>query len=102
MQIICLFFPAFVALKKAVDKKDRIIDIITKYAIYNAFVNLITLLIIKVFRNADYVIGSGSFTVPFSINYLAVSIVIAFILPRIVLYMKKNVEISVGREKWKK
>ena len=98
MQIICLFFPTFISLKKVVDKKDRVIDIIIKYGVYNVFINLITIYIFKVLKGANYVINSNVFTESFSVAYLLISTIVAFIIPRIALYMKKNIKIEIERE----
>lgn len=98
MQLICLFFPAFISLKKVVDKKDRIIDIIIKYATYNVFVNLITIYLFRVLKGENYVINSDVFTESFSVAYLLISSIVAYIIPRIALYMKKNIKIEIERE----
>ena len=98
MQLICLFFPAFISLKKVVDKKDKVIDIVIKYAIYNVFLNLITIYIFRVLKGENYVINNNIFTESFSLAYLLISIIVAYIIPRIALYMKKNVKIEIEKE----
>lgn len=98
MSIICLFFPAFIALKKSKKDIKKIYTIIENYIIYCLLINFFTMLIIRVFKNGDYIFDSNTFTVRFSFNYILVSCCIAYILPSIIKFIKANFSFKIVRK----
>lgn len=103
MEFVCLFFPTFISLSvlEKIEKKKENIEIISRYAIYNIMINLIGLLITAYLNNFEVLMVENLFTIVFSIKYLALTSVIAFILPHAINYIKHNFKIKFKREKIK-
>lgn len=103
IEIICLFFPAFISLSvlEKIEKKNEIIEIISRYAIYNIMINLTGLLITAYLNNFEVLMVENLFTIVFSIKYLVLTSMVAFILPHAINYIKNNFKIKFKREKIK-
>lgn len=99
MYIICLFFPGLIALSYAVNEKDKFYKIISEYAKYTILINLLLLVCLMVLMDPHYLVNEYLFTIRFSVIYLISGSILAFILPRIIGYLKKNINISLSRNK---
>lgn len=95
-EFICLFLPAFLTLTKK-DLKDTPVNVIKKYATSVLAINFIAMLAIYVLH---HITGSTTieYTYTFTLKYLALTCVLAKILPSIHKFIKKNFKIEVRRE----
>ncbi len=97
MKYICMFLPAFVAADKELTGKEDIFKKIGVYSKYCIFINLLMLLFLVV-------IGKGSIhfddmcTVHYYVFYLVISFLLAQVLPKIVLYCRKNFKLKIKRK----
>ncbi len=96
MRLICLFFPALIAMNSEVDEKDDIIKKLAVFAKYCIYINLIMLLILIVIGRSD-VHFEDLLTVKFYFVYLLVGIISAKVLPKIIAFAKKNFNINIRR-----
>ncbi len=99
MYIICLFFPGLIALSYAINEKDKFYKIISEYAKYTILINLIILACLLVFTDPHYLVNEYLFTIRFSTIYLIAGSILGIILPRIIGYLKKNINITLRRNK---
>ena len=98
MKFISLFLPAVIAANYELNGKEDWFQRIVVYSKYCIYINLLMLLFIIVTGR-----GSTHFddmvTVHYYVFYLVVSFLLALILPRVVVYCRKNINISIKRNK---
>lgn len=103
IEFICLFFPTFISLSvlERIEKPKENIKRLNNYAIYNILINLIGLLTVSYLNGFEVKMVDSLYTILFSIKYLLLTSIIAFILPYAINYIKNNFKIKFKREKSK-
>ena len=99
IEFICLFFPAFISIAN-LNKKAKLEEKVIKYFIYNIFINIVVLCFVA-FSNGFKILylGRDIFTVVFSIKYLVMASVTAFVLPYLVQFFRKNFKLKIRKDK---
>lgn len=95
IEIICLFFPAFIALAidTKINKEKLGKSSIIKYTIYNFIINFIASLLVW-FITKDKS-GTYFYTFSFVIKYMSATLVISIILPIIFKLQKTYLKINI-------
>lgn len=97
-KFICIFFPTFLSINVLREKNNikDIYDGIIKYCIYNSIISTIMLLIVHIYVGfTPKIITNDLFTVSFCFKYLAISLLLSYILPNIYIYIKENEIIKI-------
>lgn len=95
MKNIVFLLPAFISINYN-KEKNSFKDLVVEYGIFCCVINLLVLLaLIIVGRANESLEGSDSFK--FYFLYLIASVVIAYCLPRIINYCKKNFSFKMKR-----
>ena len=93
-EIIALLLPSLIGVKKYENLKGQELEqrsFIEKYLEYVLFVNLFSYAItMYIFKPIDII-----FTASFTIKYIILSTIIAYVLPIIEKFMNKNLDISI-------
>ena len=99
MRFICFLFPGLLALKYGVNEKDKLYQIISKYAEYTLLINGIILLALVIISDPHYLLDEKFFTIRFSFAYIVIGTFLGIIIPTIIKYIKNNMQISIKRNK---
>ena len=95
--IICLFFPAFIAVSvlNALQKRERqFSSFLAAYGSFVSVINLVMLLIlVTIFHDKFDVFNETYFTLVFSLKYLILSVFISVISPFIFEYLRQNISL---------
>ena len=104
MNIICLFFPGFISLMIdwQINHNEQNIFLIIKYFVYNFFVNFIgNALVWFISTEKNFFYTEETFTYDFCLKYMAVSLVVAIVLPYIFKFFNNNIKINLEVRKGK-
>lgn len=98
MRFICMFLPAFLAVKQEVKEKDFLDKKIYIYVKYCLLINFIMLIFL-------IIMGRGSIhfedmcTVKYYLLYLGIGILMGYFFPKVFQYCRDNFKIQVKRSK---
>ena len=96
MRFICLFLPALFAAKYEIKENDDLYKKITVYSKYCILINFVMLLLLLVMGR-----GTTHFedmcTVNYYVLYLVFSNILAFFIPRILVYCSNNFKFNIKR-----
>ncbi|MBR3198992.1 MAG: hypothetical protein IKG27_03160 [Bacilli bacterium] len=101
VEVICLFFPAFLSFNLEDDELSLFLKI-KKYINYNILINFLTMMIVYLksdFRNLEV---KKMFTISVFPKYLLLASLIALFLPRFLSFVKSNFKIRIRRVKVRK
>ena len=95
IEFICLFMPAFISLNNKSYKNK--LDIILDYVIYNLFINIITMILICLYKREIVDVFSNFNVMQFCIKYLIISIIMAISIS----FVEKNIHLKIEIRKVK-
>lgn len=101
IEVICMFFPAFLSFDSNDDKLSLFLKI-KKYIKYNILINLFVMIIIFLksdFRNLEV---RKMFTISVFPKYLILASLFAIFLPKFLAYVKSNFKIEIKKRKVRK
>ncbi len=105
IQFICLFLPAFIALKIVMifsKKVKTLYDLIINYFLFVVLINFTNIFILVfIFLNDQSVIDYNSFNNSFAFKYLAISIVLALLFGTMFDIIEKKVKVKLQLVKTK-
>ncbi len=99
MKFICLFFPGLLALKYSIEENDKPQTIIGKYAGYTLLIQMCIMVALMILFDPHRLFADDLFTFRFTLLYLLVGSILGIIIPKITFYFKKNIKISLKRNK---
>jgi len=101
---IILLFPTFITLnilKRRTQKNYK--DLLFDYPIYNIIINLITMIIVYLYKRNQIINVIENFNVMnFCIKYLVIAVIIAIIIPYVKELIIKNINLKIEIRRDKK
>ena len=96
-EFICLFLPSFISIKRNLKKEEKnILSIIIKYCEYNIVINYLVLMSYFILNSKKVMlVDRDMFTLKFGLEYIMMAVLLAFVLPIFVDFIKKNVKIQI-------
>lgn len=98
MKFICLFLPAVLASKYELDGNEKLYDKVVIYSKYCIYINFLMLTLLFLVKRGSFVFDDMG-AVRFYLAYLFGSFVLSYVVPRMVVYCKKNFKINIKRNK---
>ena len=97
MKVVCLFLPALLATGKELNGRENGLKKAAVYSKYCIIINLFMLLFLMIIGKSN-IHFEDLCTIRYYVFYLFISFIIAELLPKILLYCRKNIKFSIKRK----